>query len=393
MPEIVEGLIEGTHFTVDFVLEKIRELTGGNSLLHAENLRSFDVQRLSAGEAFMSKVMRVDFEWKEPVDLNSIILKIPGFQNPAGDQDDGGVAIFLERAHTRECVFYEQFAAPPIPLKLPRFFYGSEYRRNTTSGVMILEDMSHHSATVGLLPGFTDAQVVSLFTELGRVHAASWMDRRWLRVIGEEIHDPPGFMEGYRVAAESIRKIKPEVFEKLWNRLQPAFKAEHYLRCGYSDEQFGVPACVVHGDLWAANVLWKREAKGGVTSELSAILDWQMCHSGNPGADLARSLSLNTSAAYRRENTDRLLHIYHDAVQEAMGKPPPFDFDQLKQLYRTALPYVAVLAAFGTPLYYRMASVVGYPQDEKKQEELLDRARCFFEDAIEVLQDGPKENS
>lgn len=37
---------------------------------------------------------------------------------------------------------------------------------------------------------------------------------------------------------------------------------------------------MVHGDLWAANVMFAKDKSGNLTSELVAIIDWQDAHPG-----------------------------------------------------------------------------------------------------------------
>ncbi|KAI6187754.1 Zinc transporter SLC39A7 [Aphelenchoides besseyi] len=366
--------IDDTNFTVNFVLSKI-EATGVSDPL---------ISKLSVGEAFMSEIVRVDFEWKKPCQLNSIVLKIPGFQNPSADQDFDDATRFLEKAHSRECDFYKLFSNPIFPLKLPKFYYGHEYDQRNKDGLMIIEDLSHSSVNTRMLPGFTNAQVESLMRGLAEIHAVSWMDRSWIETIAVELHNPDGFLKDYWQTAQSLLSIKPEWFSDLLHDLKPAFDKSQYDLCSYPDN---VPACVVHSDLWAANVLWERDSDGKPTDKLTAVIDWQMCISGNPCVDVARSLSLNTSAKYRRQNTDRLLRLYYDNVQSLMGKSTPFTFEQLTRLYQVSLPYVSALTGFGTPLYFKMNCVVGEPLNVDLQNELLDRARCFFEDTIEAMRE------
>ncbi|KAI6214707.1 hypothetical protein M3Y94_00300500 [Aphelenchoides besseyi] len=379
--------IDDTNFTINFVISKIKATGVSDPLISVDNLQNFTFKKLSVGEAFMSEIVRIDFEWRKPCQLNSIVLKIPGFQNPADDQDFDNATRFLEKAHTRECDFYKLFSTPVFPLKLPKFYYGHEYDQRNKDGLMIIEDLSHESATTRMLPGFTNAQVESLIRGLAEIHTVSWMDRSWIETIAEELHNPDRFLEDYWQAAQSLRSIKPEWFDNLLDDLKPAFDITQYKFCSYPGSLFDVPACIVHSDLWAANVLWERDSDGKTTDKLTAIIDWQMSHSGNPCADIARSLSLNTSAKYRRENTRRLLKLYYDNVQDLMGKSTPFTFEQLTRLYKVSLPYVSAFAGFGTPCYYKMNSVVGKPLNVDLQNELLHRARCFFEDTIEAMRE------
>ena len=126
-------------------------------------------------------------------------------------------------------------------------------------------------------------------------------------------------------------------------------------KSNYTGTQFGIPACIVHGDLWAPNVLWEKDAEGRASDRLAAIIDWQCIHSGNPCEELQRILSVNTSGEYRRQNTERLLRFYAEKVAEHMpdGRAPftvenvRFDslgilcilFLQLREAYRQAMPF------------------------------------------------------
>jgi aminoglycoside/choline kinase family phosphotransferase len=114
--------------------------------------------------------------------------------------------------------------------------------------------------------------------------------------------------------------------------LDPAFNLEYYKNCFSSESLFGLPSGIVQGDLWASNVLWKKDDKGNATSELSAIIDWQICAPGNPGSDLSRCLGLNTSTKYRHENEDRLLKLYYDTVNKELDGKIPFTLDQVEMI-------------------------------------------------------------
>jgi hypothetical protein len=50
----------------------------------------------------------------------------------------------------------------------------------------------------------------------------------------------------------------------------------------------------------------------------------------------------------------------------------------LNEAYRASFPYVASVAGFGAPMYYRMKTVVGDPLNPELQHELFDRVYTFF---------------
>lgn len=77
----------------------------------------------------------------------------------------------------------------------------------------------------------------------------------------------------------------------------PHFNFETALGCLYAGEKYGIfstsnlikvnyyyllgfPSCGVHGDLWSPNVLWKKDENQEATSDLLAIIDWQILHEG-----------------------------------------------------------------------------------------------------------------
>lgn len=49
-----------------------------------------------------------------------------------------------------------------------------------------MEDLTPRALTVGVLPGFNDAQVLALVAEIARVHTVSWQNPDWLRLIGTD---------------------------------------------------------------------------------------------------------------------------------------------------------------------------------------------------------------
>jgi len=301
------------------------------------------------------------------------------------DDDPVLVEAFLENAHSREILFYQQFSTYSKSLKIPKFYYGFEFSTKHTNGLIIMEDMTPTAVTIPMLPGMNDEQVISMIDELAELHVTSWKHPEWMETI-KNLERSKKFMEFCKKTTDTLRKIKPEWFEDLLTKLEPIFDIAILDDIAYEGNRFGFPASVVHGDLWSSNILWRKNENGEATSEVQAVIDWQMIHAGNPCEDIARLLSLNTSGQYRRANTKKLLKQYTAKVTELMDGKPLFTFEQIEEAYKCAMPFMATYTGFGTPMYYNMASVVGEGKEKAaKQLELLSRARMFFEDTLAVV--------
>uniref|UniRef100_A0A1I8ALL2 CHK domain-containing protein n=1 Tax=Steinernema glaseri TaxID=37863 RepID=A0A1I8ALL2_9BILA len=175
-------------------------------------------------------------------------------------------------------------------------------------------------------------------------------------------------------------------FEAVVDKLCPLFTTSYYHQTNYKEAKYGFPAALVHGDLWAPNILWKTDENGQATSELSAVIDWQSVHAGNPLEDFGRLLVLNTTSAYRRANHDRLLKLYISKLREYGNGESPIHEGNITEAYKAALPYVALFFGFGVPMYLNMPSVVRQDPEHKPADsaELLDRTLCFFEEVVEA---------
>lgn len=110
-------------FSIEFLVDKLKDADNKVCMF---NLKGYEfkvgtwflvfiqfVQKFNTGQAFMSEIVQLSFEWREPTALSSVILKvnltgfkffvhpfqIPGFQNPSKDQDVEQAVTFLEYAH------------------------------------------------------------------------------------------------------------------------------------------------------------------------------------------------------------------------------------------------------------------------------------------------------
>uniref|UniRef100_A0AC34QKM4 CHK kinase-like domain-containing protein n=1 Tax=Panagrolaimus sp. JU765 TaxID=591449 RepID=A0AC34QKM4_9BILA len=394
-------------FSIGFVLEKLRDSGQTNCVL--ENLHSFESNDITGGAAFFSEIYSVKFNWKFGIKPERVVLKasfffsnlkvenlkIPkliGVEHLRKTNDDPEFmevvkekfAKHLERAHKLEGRVYNFYAHTSEKLKLPEFYYSSPYKHDANTGIIMMEDLTQWAKTVKLIPGFDNQQIENLFDELAKLHSVSLQDRSWTKAP-EFVELPPAnlFLQEMIEVIKKLLIIDEKRFHDLVPKIIKFCNEKTFYNAFHDDDKFGFPTILVHGDLWSSNVLWKIDSCGNSTSELAAIIDWQMAAQGNPGIDLSRALAMNTSAKYRRENTDRLLKFYLEKLEKYLGKPPPMNFSQLKNAYNYSLGFCAVFIGYGTPSYYNMESIVGDPADDSVKEELLERCSAILEDMLQ----------
>ncbi|CAD5222410.1 unnamed protein product [Bursaphelenchus xylophilus] len=378
----MSALVLDTGFTIQFLLEQIARVEGDRGI-SVENLESFEAKK-NENPAFMSRIIKVSFKWKKATGIDSVILKVPCFQNPGKQENTSRIEEFLTQAHTRECDFYAFFnSIEGTSLKLPKFYYGHEYSNAHNNGLLVMEDMSGFAKTDKMLPGFTNEQVENLIHEIAKIHVASWQHPEWIPQFGWRVAGAFAFVLECRDVGQNLRKIKGEVFNDLLDRMEPLFTVESLDKVSYVKEPYvaGIPPACVHTDLWAANILWKLDENGKITSEVAGIIDWQTCKAGNAAEDVLRLLASNCSSKYRRENTERLLKLYLNDVNKLMGKNF-ISYKQLYEAYHESMAQEAILAIFGAPLYCNMENVTGGPNSAQLKEELLDRTQALIEDTL-----------
>lgn len=74
----------------------------------------------------------------------------------------------------------------------------------------------------------------------------------------------------------------------------------------------GISPVLAHCDLWNGNMIF--EDNDGST-DLLAILDWQIFKIGNPLIDIATIIGENMNTEDRRQYTPEILRLYNDEIE------------------------------------------------------------------------------
>lgn len=82
----------------------------------------------------------------------------------------------------------------------------------------------------------------------------------------------------------------------------------------------GTLACLLHGDSWNNNLLFRYPAENSDRPEEMLLIDWQIARCGHPSCDLGYFLFSSTSSAFRREYLDSLFQEYYTILDTALAK-------------------------------------------------------------------------
>ncbi|KHJ83779.1 hypothetical protein OESDEN_16518, partial [Oesophagostomum dentatum] len=134
---------------------------------------------------------------------------------------------------------------------------------------------------------------------------------------------------------------------------------------------------LVHGDLWAPNIIWKDE------TTVAGIIDWQVVHQGSPVEDFLRVLCTSTSVENRRDLLHPLLdHYYSTLKKELHEKDVPFSREYLSDELKYIAPYCCMMDIFATGFWINSDVVRNGGSYESRKDELIHRCKCFVEDVI-----------
>ncbi|ETN81037.1 hypothetical protein NECAME_08791 [Necator americanus] len=148
------------------------------------------------------------------------------------------------------------------------------------------------------------------------------------------------------------------------------------------NEELGMKDVLVHGDLWPANLLWKKTLN---EMKLNKILDYQasLAHFGCAAVDHSRLLITTLSCKDRRENWEQLLEEFHGYLNHYCEEELPFTLEQLKESYRRLFPLAGVLLLDVFDPVAKVASQ-NLPDEEKAavRSVLMEKTVALFEDML-----------
>lgn len=179
-----------------------------------------------------------------------------------------------------------------------------------------MEDLS----TRGAIPNKVETplsleQVFNVVEIMANFHAWCWCTEKPLTNIFGTMEDfretTELLLDSFRNGVSSMKKTYPHEFEQVnEDKILPFFDYNNFLKVNNNFMNI-VPPVLVHGDFWAANIMFNlNPLDGNTTNEVCAIIDWQTCYLGNCMTDFARLFPF-FSKQFLETHIDDILHKYY----------------------------------------------------------------------------------
>ncbi|EFP11112.1 hypothetical protein CRE_30986 [Caenorhabditis remanei] len=397
-------------FSTHVVLEDVQEVIGEQMNTKARLGENTKYTVVGDGNGFMSRVILVEPDWTVTDDHlpSKFVLKITSCMHVHGlvetmkakspnaltpEHEAALWAMFeteAQQLHNREVNLYkitEKWNKNDVMLS-PKIYFSKKFdENNKTKGFLGMEFVSDVIIR-HLYANAKPHELHPVLRSLATLQAESLhlTDEEKQSIHGFDFKQLMGSMmndDGMKNIYAQTRDINPERLTERANKVE-AFGLDvvnFELAC-HLNKYIGIERDVlVHGDLWAANILWKEDDDGKYS--VSKIIDYQLIHMGNPAEDLVRLFLSTLSGGDRQAHWERLVDQFYEYFLEALGdREVPYTIEQLKESYRH---YFVTGGLIMMPMYGPIAQTkLSYSTDTENVEEyreiLTEKAEHLLED-------------
>ncbi|CAI5447885.1 unnamed protein product [Caenorhabditis angaria] len=387
MPTLLEkgeGLAE-THVFLEDIQQVLSRKFGANAKLDGSTKYTV----IGDGNGFLSKVLLIEPNWNEEGLPKKFVLKIASAVHIASISEkmkETGMVFPPEiekkmwekfeneskHFHNREVHVYQIFEKWNIPniLLNPKVYFSQEFdEENTLKGFIGMEfaenaEIRHIYCNVEpeslypVLKSIANFQVKSLTISESDRESISGFNYKEMMKETQNDETLKGMFLGVKNIDEKRLAEKCEKLAEIGSALLDLELPEHL------NEIEGIKQDVmVHGDLWAANIIWRKTGENEY--EVNKLLDYQLVHFGNPAEDLVRLFLSTLSGKDFNENWEKLVEKFYEYFLEAFNSENhgtseiPFSLKQLKSSFDRFFLLAAffMLPMFGPIAQTKLAKV------------------------------------
>ncbi|PAV60719.1 hypothetical protein WR25_02924 [Diploscapter pachys] len=380
--------ISDTHVTVDD-LQDISHRTFGDSANFGPDL-SFTP--IGEGSGFMSRIVVVDPDWKEPAPkfaprnfiakISSMagivanfskmdVSKFEGIDNETGSEMLHAFEGNLKKLHNNEVIIYDWFYKHKIDIPKLQVYYSKSFSQHNVNKGLLLMEYKPDATSLHVWDNFAPNDLLPILRAKAKLEA--WADNfpeeeKAKLKMNPFIDFYPQILNEKNVSMNFgvTEKFVNDEIKELINKTKDLGSAIYdFTFADGINKRLGMKPTFIHGDLWPTNMLMKKRNDGGY--DLEALIDFQTAHWGNPATDLARLFINTLSGKDRREHWESLTEAFYGYLKEEFGdKELPYTLEQCKESYRQYMPTGGLLTI---PMFGGLFAMVVYgdgPEEFKK---------------------------
>ncbi|KAI6171876.1 hypothetical protein M3Y98_00910900 [Aphelenchoides besseyi] len=332
-------------YTDEWILQMLKDHNPRFVKNYAKNkVAKIRSEHISGGKGFLSLVFRVFVDFENPSSY-SFIMKVPSLKtmDDACDKTEmdpiekKNFHNALVHSHNVECDMYEL-------LKEIRDFplaevYYIQHNTGNSNGLLVMEDLCDRTESLALNTSPTSAHCFNIAR-----HVAQFQVSLRLRISTLIVQDYVNSLPEKKWKNKFSNRVNfhldrgnVDQWEKYFKKLS---EIEPMSLCRLCIEIFGFDSKTLwHGDMWVNNIRMKINDDGSTSSEIAAILDWQIVCEGSPLFDIARFLIYCVDAEIRREIEYQVVDCYYDKLNEMQqdrGSSMSFTREQAYEMYDLA---------------------------------------------------------
>ncbi|KAE9546854.1 hypothetical protein FO519_009934 [Halicephalobus sp. NKZ332] len=367
-------LLDGTTYTAGWVLESLRtndpvfkEEFGSRKV---KDVTSYDI---SKGKGFASIVLKCTVIFEDSADeddVYSTILKVPGFASLNETNSKGTDLIEVDKVkekniqhHNFECEFYKDVVPHLKNFPTPKAFDTVKWVLNQQEGCIHMEDLTPKGKVFDYFDSFNIIQIKNIIGHLARMHKQLWtMDQQiWREKFIESQTTFAEIMDGIMTSMETMEEMAKERFPSIIPLIQKYRKfcsSREFMKYGFSQsyKDLNLDPVVVHGDMWASNIIFSTNKDGDIENNVVGLIDWQLIHEGSPMDDIVRLFVITLDGNTRRQAESSLLQYYLDVLTSEFlseNRQVPCTFKQMQEAYDYIFMVQAALPIFLTVFHGR----------------------------------------
>ncbi len=322
----------------DITAEWLTQALRSSGIIKDATVTSIEATTIGEGSGFIGQLANVALRYDhvEPGAPATLIAKFPGASE--GGRHIGNLFDF----YNREIRFYEEIAEK-VELNTPKRYYSAS-DCDKKEYILLLEDLA--PAQVGdHAAGCKLAEAELAIRNIAAFHATWWESpeleklAEWMPLVDAPVHRSaessyaqawPPFLASFGAGlSDEMKQIGERIGENVIK-----------LQSSVADR----PHTIVHGDYRTDNLFFASPAGG----HPFAVADWQISCRGRGIFDVAYLLCGGLEPQQRRDNEQRLVHLYVDTLAEHGVKDYGFDLAWREYRRMALYAFVYVVIAIGT---------------------------------------------